>query len=201
MQASAVILAAGRSRRMGEAKLALPFRGDTVLGCVLRALARPGIAERVIVLGHHRERIGPILDAARLSSPPLVEVTNPDPEGDMACSVRIGVGACSAGSDYFLITPGDLPALDARSVDCLLEEAGRTARLKRPPVLVPVCGGHTGHPLAVPERLRADILASQPGWMLRNLVFEGIYPVHEVEVDDEGIFRDFDLPSDRHGLE
>lgn len=201
MQTSAIILAAGRSRRMGEPKLALAHQGATVLEVVLRALGRPGVQQRVVVLGHHRDRLEPLALLAGRDGPPVVIAVNPDPEGDMASSVRIGVGAACVGADWFLITPADLPALQPGSVDRLLAEAKHCLGLKRPPIVVPTCKGRTGHPLAVPAALRADVLAAAPGWTLRDWVYGDAYPVREVEVDDEGIFRDLDVPADRQILE
>lgn len=202
IRASAVILAAGRSSRMGEPKLALPFRGSTVLARVLWALGRPGVEERVVVLGHHRERLEPIVRAVAAEGGPRVTIAlNPDPEGDMASSVRVGVRAASPAADWFLIMPGDLPALDPVSVDRILAEAGRCRTLKRPPLLVPVCRGRGGHPLALPEGLRADVLGAPPGWTLRDWVEGVTYPVREVEVDDEGIYLDLDAPEDLEGIE
>ncbi len=201
MRVSAIVLAAGRSHRMGESKLALPFRGNTVLGIVLSSLARPGIEECIVVLGHHRESIEPILDKARRAGCSLVTTTNADPAGDMASSIREGVRASSSGADWLLITPGDLPLLQGQSVDQLLAEAASVSHLKRPPVLVPTCSGRGGHPVAVPETLRADILASPPGWSLYDLVHSPSYPVREVDVQDEGIYRDLDVPEDLKGLE
>ncbi len=202
LRVSAVILAAGRSRRFGEPKLALPFRGDTVLARALWAVARPGVQERVVVLGHHRERLEPIV--ARVAAgggPAVVTVVNTDPDSDMAASVRLGVRAAAAGAGWFLILPADLPALDPSSVDAVLDAARRCGGLKRPPLLVPICRGRGGHPLALPETLRADILGSPPGWTLRDWVQGVTYPVREVEVDDEGIHRDIDAPDELRGLE
>jgi len=202
MRASAVILAAGRSTRMGGPKLALPFRGGTVLARVLWTLARPGVEERVVVLGHHRDRLEPIVaEIAREPGSRVITVVNPDPEGDMASSIRVGVRAAAASSDWLLITPADLPALEPATVDRLLDEAVRCHPLKRPPLLVPVCRGRGGHPLALPEKLRADVLAAPPGWTLHDWVEGVTYPVREVEVDDEGIHRDLDGPGDLEGLE
>jgi molybdenum cofactor cytidylyltransferase len=201
-RASAIILAAGRSSRMGEPKLALPFRGSTVLARVLWAMGRAGVSERILVLGHHRERLEPIArEAAAGGGPPVVLLQNPDPEADMASSVRIGVRGASAASDWFLITPADLPALEPESVDRLLEEAGRCGGLKRPPLLVPIHQGRSGHPLALPEALRADILGSPPGWKLSDWVHGVAYPVREVRVDGDGIWRDIDAPGDLEELE
>lgn len=201
-RASAIVLAAGRSSRMGEPKLALPFRGSPVLARALRAVGRPGVEERIVVLGHHRERLQPIVEEVeRDGGPRVVAVVNPDPQGDMASSVRLGVRAAAAGSDWFLILPADHPALEPSTVDRLLSEAARCADLKRPPLLVPVCRGRAGHPLALPEALRADVLGAPPGWTLREWVEGVTYPVREIEVDDEGIFRDIDAPGDLESLE
>jgi CTP:molybdopterin cytidylyltransferase MocA len=202
LRASAVILAAGRSSRTEFPKLALPFKGEPLIAQVLRALDRPGVAERIVVLGHHRDVLEPFaLEEGGGRGSPLRIAVNSDPEGDMASSIRIGIGAASAGADWFAILPADLPFLRAGTVDLLLAEAESCRSFKRPPILVPVCGGHGGHPVLVPETLRADLLGSPPGWTLRDWVHGVSYPVREVEVDDEGIRRDVDTRGDLEGIE
>jgi CTP:molybdopterin cytidylyltransferase MocA len=202
LRTSAVVLAAGRSSRTEFPKLALPFRGEPLLAHVLRALDRPGVRERIVVLGHHRDILEPFaLEAGGGRRSPVRIAFNPDPEGDMASSIRIGIGAASAGSDWFALLPADLPFLLPETVDRLLGEAERCRSFKRPPLLVPVCGGHGGHPVFVPETLRADLLGSPPGWTLRDWVHGVTYPVREVEVQDEGIRRDIDTRCDLEGIE
>jgi CTP:molybdopterin cytidylyltransferase MocA len=199
---SAVILAAGRSSRTEFPKLALPFKGEPLIAHALRALDRPGVSERVVVLGHHRDVLEPfVLEAGGGRRSPVRIALNPDPEGDMASSIRVGIGAASAGSDWFAILPADLPFLRPETVDRLLAEAARCRSLKRPPLLVPVRDGRGGHPVLVPETLRADLLGSSPGWTLRDWVHGVTYPVREVEVEDEGIHRDVDTRGDLEGIE
>ena len=82
-----LVLAAGRSERMGTPKQLLPFGEGTMIEQVVRTLTRSRLGKDVVVvLGHRAEEI-----VARVSGLPVRLAYNPDPEGDMVSSIRCGL--------------------------------------------------------------------------------------------------------------
>src|SRR2546426_11427250 len=84
---SAIVLAAGKSERMGRPKALLPFRGRTFLENILDAISRSSIENTVIVVGHHRQDIENSLTL------PAKVVFNPDYEQGMVTSFQAGIRA------------------------------------------------------------------------------------------------------------
>lgn len=104
---SAIVLAAGRSSRMGGPnKLLLPFRGKTILETVLDGLQAAGVGEIILVSGHHREAI-----LGQIAGFPLREVYNPDYASGMTSSIQTGVQV--AQGQGFMICLSDMPLIEA----------------------------------------------------------------------------------------
>src|SRR4051812_35075777 len=84
----AILLAAGRSRRMGCCKQLLPLGDRPVIAHCLSSIIPAGIPEIIVVLGTRHEEL-----AAVVRDFPATIVCNPDPEGDMSSSVQVGMQA------------------------------------------------------------------------------------------------------------
>ena len=111
---SAILLAAGLSRRMGGDKLLLPFEGKTLLQRAMDLLTELRVYERVLVTTEAR--------LETLVVPPGMRVAvNYEPEVGQSTSVRLGVSASSG--DWFLFMAADQPLLEAYDLTPMLELA------------------------------------------------------------------------------
>jgi len=108
---AAIILAAGRSRRMGKFKPLLPFGKQTVIESCVGNLRATGIEEVIIVVGHRADRI-----QEALNSLPVKFVINPNPDAAMSSSIELGVGAISPAAKAVLITPVARPSAWAATI-------------------------------------------------------------------------------------
>lgn len=152
----AVVLAAGAGRRMGHRPKALLERGgEPLLLRQARLLAQAGCARIAVVLGHHREIIEPVLNAAQARYPSLQWVVNPAPEEDPATSLACGLRALPTGMSTFLVALGDQPLLQDGDAQAVLH-AWQT-RAPGVQLVVPVHGGEPGHPLAFGATVRAAV--------------------------------------------
>jgi molybdenum cofactor cytidylyltransferase len=173
---SAVILAAGASRRMGRPKLLLPLGSRPLLQYALDAAADSQLDEIVLVLG---DRAQELLEAVRLPSRlPVRVVVNDDPGAGQSRSLRLGLRAADPGASAAAILLGDQPGVTGRLIDRVAE----TFRSAEAPVVRPVYSVSRrrvpGHPVLVArriwsevERLRGDaglrrLLARRPEWLL-----------------------------------
>ena len=97
MLISGVILAAGRSKRMGRPKLALPLDGKPLLQHALDAAAESRLDEIVVVLAPMEDAL---LDILELPRGPTVRIAiNPQPDAGQSRSLQCGLAATSPQSD------------------------------------------------------------------------------------------------------
>src|SRR5437016_13623100 len=113
---SAIVLAAGKSERMGRPKALLAFRGRTFLENILDTISRSSIAHASIVVGHHRREIESAVRNASM-------VFNPDYEQGMVTSLQTGIRALppdSIGAFLFLV---DHPVVEAETIEAMISSA------------------------------------------------------------------------------
>ncbi|MDQ6892878.1 MAG: nucleotidyltransferase family protein [Acidobacteriota bacterium] len=185
MRLGAVVLAAGRSRRMGAEKMVLPFGDSTVLGTVLATLARAGVEgpSTVVVVRPGLGGVGEVVSAAGASV-----VVNPEPEAEMMSSIRLGIEALPGELDAIFVWPADHPAVSVETVRLL------ASRGERGLALIPTWKGRRGHPALVGEQLRAAAAACPDEGGLRKLWRARLEAVREIEVEDPGVVADADTP-------
>ena len=189
---SAVVLAAGASTRMGQAKAALPLghTGETVVSRVVRTLLEGGAPEVIVVAGAH-------IDAVRAAMPPheprarIVEHTGWE-RGQLS-SLVAGLDAIDTPLvEAALVTLVDVPLVRASTVAAVIETWRRT----RAPIVRPANGDRHGHPVIFDRSVFADLRAADP-----NTGAKAVFTIHRdhivnVEVSDAGAFEDIDTPAD-----
>jgi molybdenum cofactor cytidylyltransferase len=184
-----LILAAGQSRRMGSAKLTLPWRdGLTVIEAVVRALRGGGVGRIVVVVGGDRASVESALAGSQVEF-----VENPGfADGEMLGSIQIGLRALGAEAPAALLAPGDLPALQPSTVRALIEAWREAEDI----VCVPVHDGRRGHPVLLPRPAWAEVLELGEGESLRTFLRRHVEDLRTVDVADAGIHTDVDSPED-----
>ncbi len=184
---SAVILAAGESRRMGQPKLLLPWGKTSVLGQVIETLSAAELTEMVVVTGGWHSAVE--AEAARLAQrQPVRTVFNPNyAAGEMLSSVQRGLRALPPECEAALIALGDQPQMQAWVVRKVIEAFAQDGAA----LVIPSWRGRRGHPVLVARTLWDEILALNPPHTLRDLFSR--LPVTYV-AGDESILRDLDTP-------
>ena len=193
---TAVVLAAGRGRRLGSVKALAAIAGRTALARVVDACRSAPLDEVVVVTGSDAELVEDAVGAlAEAGSVPVRWARNPDWERGRTGSLQVGWSAAAPGS-HVLLFPVDHPAVRVVTLDLLVGAFGYAAAT--PDVVVPVVqDGSTrrrGHPIVLAARLREDVFALGPDDPLRDLVRRRA--VLEVPVDDPGILLDVNTPED-----
>ncbi len=184
---SAMVLAAGRSRRMGTQKLLLPYRGQPLIAQVVDELLRSPVDRVFVVIGKEGK---PILEA--LAGRRVHSVTNETAEEEMLHSVRCGLIAMPEESAAAMVALGDQPSVTADVVAELVRSFHTTSR----GIVVPTYKGKRGHPLLFAMHYRDEILTRHEGRGLRGLLEAHPQDVFELEVATAGILEDIDLPED-----
>jgi len=185
---AAVILAAGRSARMGGGanKLLEAVGGVPVIRRVAEAALASRAAPVIVVTGHDREKVAQALDGLDVQL-----VHNPDHASGMGSSLKVGIAAVPEEAAGALLALGDMPLVEARLFDRLMEaHAPDEGRF----IAVPVSGGARGHPVLWSRRYFPALCALDGDTGARHLLAMHADAVTEVEVAGEGAFLDVDTP-------
>jgi len=183
----AVVLAAGRSRRMGTQKLILPYAGSTVIGHIVEQLADSALGRTYVVVASDQAEV-----ADAVSGHPVEVVVNPDPDSGMLSSVRCGLRALPDGCRAVLLALGDQPGISPRLVNALVEAFAQTDK----DIAVPTHDGRRGHPLLFSIDYRDKILGEYDEVGLRGLLRNHPEAVLEVPVPWPVVLTDLDYPED-----
>jgi molybdenum cofactor cytidylyltransferase len=160
VRVAAVVLAAGKSSRMGRNKLLLEVGGRTILDRIFDAIEASVVDEVAVVLGHEPEAVRPIADARGVSA-----VLNPEHERGMTSSFQAGLRGVTADAAFLVL--GDQLGLDSALLDTMAElmESDTDAM-----IVSPVHNGRRGHPVLFREHLFQEILGLGDDETVREVV-------------------------------
>jgi molybdenum cofactor cytidylyltransferase len=178
---AAIVLAAGKSERMGRPKALLPLRGRTFLENILRAISHSSIGQTIVVAGHHKEEIEGMVGRDRC-------VFNPDYEQGMITSIQTGIRALSPEIDGAMLFLVDHPLIDSETIDALIKP------LRPGHIVLPVYLGRRGHPVLFSAGILQEILALPSTEGANIVVRKDPSRIIEVSLDTPGILVDIDTP-------
>jgi molybdenum cofactor cytidylyltransferase len=187
---AAILLSAGRSRRMGAFKPLLPFGDRTVIECCIRNLRAGGTDEIVVVVGHRAEDVREHLKHSQVSF-----AVNPDPDSEMSASIALGVEQVKSNTKALLLAPVDHPAVPPEVIRILIDEWKRGAALVQPEH-----AGRGGHPVLIDMAYRDELLALDPAQGLRALFAAHREQVRRRPVASPYVARDMDTWEDYRRL-
>jgi molybdenum cofactor cytidylyltransferase len=184
---AAIILAAGRSTRMGGPNKLLAELGGKPLVRIVTEQALASRAQSVIVVtGHQAEQVEKALHGLKVKF-----VRNPDFAEGLASSVKTGVAAVADGADGAVICLGDMPLISANLIDRLIEAfAPDRGNL----IAVPVSDNRRGNPVLWSRRFFKELMTLDGDIGARHLIARHSEAVAEVPVEGFGAFLDIDTP-------
>jgi len=186
---SAILLAAGESRRMGRPKQLLDWQGKTLLQRALDALIDSDADEIILVLGYEADRI-----RAGLPALPIRIVINRDYNQGMASSLRQGLLALDPGSAAFLVLLADQPGIGPEIINTIIRRFRQAD--PKPGIVLPVYRGRRGHPVLIGVQYREECLRLQGDRGARGLLLNHPGDVLEIEVQEDAILKDIDTPEE-----
>jgi CTP:molybdopterin cytidylyltransferase MocA len=190
----AVVLAAGRSSRMGKPKAALRLPGgDTFLGRITKELTAGG-ADPLILVVSSRDALTPT--PVRQGPAGAIEyVINPEPDRGQTSSLQCGL-ASVRGANAVLVTLVDVPLVTAALVRALIE-AWVTSGAS---MVRPTQAGRHGHPIVIAQPVIRELLAADPSASARSIIRRHAANGVELELADDGPFLDVDTPEEYRRL-
>ncbi|HYJ87917.1 MAG TPA: nucleotidyltransferase family protein [Pyrinomonadaceae bacterium] len=187
---AAIILAAGRSQRMGAFKPLLPFGDTTVVDSCLQNLRAGGVETVIVVVGHRADELRNHLKHSR-----VVFAVNPEPESEMSSSITCAVRELPKEAKAVLITPVDHPAVPSEVVCQLIDEWGKGQGLVKP-----TWQERGGHPVLIDLRFKDELLRLDSNLGLKALFDTHRDQVKRLPVDSNYIARDMDTWEDYAAL-
>jgi molybdenum cofactor cytidylyltransferase len=185
---TAIILAAGSSRRMGkEFKPLLPMAGMTALEYVMENYRKAKIADIRVVCGFRAGDVKPVAEKHHVRV-----IENPFYSSGMLSSVKAGIRTIGSDIDGFFIHPVDIPLVRPETIKKLSDIFQITSH----DVFFPVFMDNEGHPPLISRRhIDAILIYEGPdglnGYLSRNLERQVRIPVC-----DHGILWDMDTPEE-----
>jgi len=184
---SALVLAAGQSRRMGPVnKLLADVGGMPMVRHVVSAVVGSRARPIVVVIGHEADRV-----RAALAGLPVTFIDNPDYAEGLSTSLRRGLTALPESAQGALVCLGDMPLVESKQLDRLIAAfdpaAGRA-------ICVPVWHGKRGNPVLWARRFFAEMQAVAGDVGARHLIGEHDDSVFEVEMESDAVLIDIDSP-------
>jgi molybdenum cofactor cytidylyltransferase len=184
---AAIVLAAGRSTRMGGPnKLVAEINSQPLV----RIAAQQALASQahpvIVVTGHQRERVEAALDGLDVTL-----VHNPDFAGGLSTSVKAGIAAVPDDVDGAIVCLGDMPQVSAALIDKLLAAFDPE---KGALIVAPVIDGKRGNPVVWSRRFFPDLATLEGDTGARNLIASFAEAVTEVPMSGTAALADVDTP-------
>lgn len=184
---AAVVLAAGRSTRMGAVNKMLAEIGGKPL---VRIAAEQALASRakpvIVVTGHQHEKV-----EKALGDLPVRFVHNPDYAEGLGTSLRTGIAAVPTEADGVIVCLGDMPQVDSGLINKLLAAFDPE---KGALVVVPSIDGKRGNPVVWSRRFFNELMSISGDVGARHLIGQYGEALVEVPLKGEAALTDVDTP-------
>ena len=186
---TAIVLAAGQSKRMGQPKMLMPWGKTTVLKHVIDVIRAAGIEDIIVVTGGEREKVETeIMGVNRIRT-----VFNAGYEsGEMLSSIQCGIQEMRAEAEAALICLGDQPQVEERSVRLVCDEFLKS----HASLVVPSYQMRRGHPWLIARSLWNDFLKLDASQTPRDFLNAHAEQIRYINVTTSSIVEDLDTPED-----
>jgi molybdenum cofactor cytidylyltransferase len=193
LRVAALVMAAGRSSRMGAAnKLLSEVDGEPMLRRVVGAALASGARPIVVVLGHDAHRVRAALRGCKVRF-----VENPRYAEGMSTSLRCGLAALPDDTEGAVILLGDMPRVSSEAIDRLVAAFDP---IEGRGICVPTWNGKRGNPVLWGRRYFQEIAAVAGDVGARHLIGEHGDQVAEVPMPDDSVLIDIDTPEELGAL-
>jgi molybdenum cofactor cytidylyltransferase len=189
---AAVILAAGTSSRMGEAKQLLRLGASSLLEQVIDNVQSSGVDHVVVVLGHQANKVREAIAGRNCST-----VVNEAYREGMGTSLRAGVSFLSPHIDAALIVLADQPFVRPETLKLLMAQYRKSGAQ----IVIPVYRGFRGNPVLLDRCVFPEVMALEGDIGCRAVFGNHLQGIVKVPVDDAGILLDLDSREDLERLE
>jgi molybdenum cofactor cytidylyltransferase len=184
---SAILLAAGESRRMGKLKQLMPLGQSTIIERAIDNLTASAVDEVIVVLGHKAEEI-----KEAISTRSVKIAFNPSYGEGMSTSIIAGLKLVDPRAQAVMLALGDQPSVDSQTINRLIDEFHKSDK----GIALPTYKGRRGHPVIFAASYKAELLKLKGDIGAREIIKHHPQDVLEVAVDSAGVISDIDTEED-----
>jgi molybdenum cofactor cytidylyltransferase len=188
---SAIVLAAGMSRRMGTPKQLLRLAGETILEHTLKNVRASNVSEIVLVLGHAAESVEKEISTERVKI-----VRNQDYQQGMGTSLRTGLAAVDASASAVLIVLADQPFVRPETINqliaCHQNVNQNVNQEEKPQIIIPAFNGFRGNPALLDRSVFAELQSLTGDVGCRAIFGNHTENIRKLPVEDIGVLLDID---------
>jgi len=188
---SAILLAAGESKRLGEPKQLMPLGKSTVLEQAIDNLLNSAVDEIIVVVGHRAEEI-----TEAIAAKPVKIMFNPNYRQGMSTSIIAGLTLADPQAQAVMLALGDQPLVDSQTINKLIDEFHNHDK----GIAVPTYQGRRGHPIIFAIKYKEKLLELEGDIGGRQIIQKHPDDVLEVAVDSESVITDIDTKDDYQSL-
>jgi molybdenum cofactor cytidylyltransferase len=187
LQIACIVLAAGRSTRMGAAnKLLAEVGGGAMVRGVVEAALASAARPVLVVTGHQADEVRAVLAGLDVAF-----VDNPDYAVGLSSSLKAGIGAVPADCAGALVLLGDMPRIAGQHLDALIVAF---APDKGAAIVVPVHCGQRGNPVLWSAAFFKEMLQLDGDAGARQLMASDADQVREIDLGTDAVLADIDTP-------
>ena len=188
---SAILLAAGESKRMGKPKQLIPLGSSTILEQAIDNLLNSAVDEVIVVLGYRAEEI-----TETIAAKPVKIIVNPNYRQGMSTSIIAGLILVDSQAQAVMLALGDQPLVDSQTINQLIDEFYNHDK----GIAIPTYQGKRGHPIIFAIKYKPELLELEGDIGGRQIIQCHPDDILEVAVDSKSVIADIDTRADYHSL-
>ncbi|MCF8068979.1 MAG: molybdenum cofactor cytidylyltransferase [Desulfobacterales bacterium] len=187
-----IILAAGKSTRMGKPKQLLLYKGRPMLANIIESALRSNLDEVIVVLGHQYEAVKKKIKLNHVNV-----VINHHYEKGQSTSLKAGMDTVLSLYDGVMFLLGDMPFVDDKVINNLIE----TYKHSEKEIIVASFHQKRGHPVLFNGSLFSELKQiAEKDEGARSILEKYPDRIEYVEFSDDRIFIDIDTQKDYENL-
>lgn len=184
---SAILLAAGESKRMGQPKQLMPLGNSTILEQTIDNLLNSRVSEVILVLGYRAEAV-----VEKIATRLVKIAINPAYHQGVSTSIVTGLNLVSDKAKAVMLALGDQPFIESQTINSLMEAFDAHNK----GIAIPVYQGRRGHPVIFTIRYKGELLKLKGDIGGREIIDRHPDDLLEVAVNCEGICVDVNTMGD-----
>jgi len=184
---SAILLAAGEAKRMGELKQLMPFGQSTIVEQAIENLLGSAVDEVIVVLGYKAEEVIKTIAAKQVKI-----AINPNYSQGMSTSIIAGLDLIDSRAQAVMLALGDQPSVDSQIINRLIEEFYSYNK----GIVIPTHHGKRGHPTIFAIKYKPELRELKGDVGGREIIKDHPDDILEVAVDSESVISDIDTRAD-----
>lgn len=186
---SAILLAAGESKRMGEPKLLLPRGSSTILEQAVDNLLNSRVDELIVVVGDRAQEM-----IERIANRPVKVIINPVYHEGMSTSIVRGLSLVDNRALAVMLALADQPLIDSETINKLIEAFFSHDK----GIVIPAYKSRRGHPIIFSTKYKGELLELKGDVGGKQIISEHRDDIFEVAVNSQSIIIDINTMDNYH---